>query len=117
MNPRDGSTRFGIDELDPNVFFLLDNLEAGAWSVPVQLLDEEENGYWAMFRLDRRYPAHRANPKDDFGLFQTQVENTLRAEKMNAWLRKHIAETYVRIDPPYSTCPTEHDWRGISANN
>lgn len=117
VNPRDGSTRFGIDELDPNVFFLLDNLEAGAWSVPVQLLDEEENGYWALFRLDRRYPAHRANPTDDFGLFQTQVENTLRAEKMNAWLRKHIAETYVRIDPPYATCPTEHDWRGISANN
>ena len=117
LNPRDGSTRFGVDELDPNVFFLLDNLEEGAWSVPVQLLDEDENGYWAMFRMDRRYAAHRANPKDDFGLFQTQVENELRAEKMNAWLRSHIADTYIRIDPPFATCPTEHDWRGISANH
>lgn len=115
VNPRDGSTRFGVDELDPNVFFLLDNLEAGAWSVPVELLDDEDNGYWAMFRLDQRYAAHRANPRDDFALFQTQVENRLRAEKMNAWLQDHISETYIRIDPPYATCPTEHDWSGIQA--
>lgn len=116
VNPRDGSKRFGVDELDPNVFFLLDNLEIGAWSVPVQLLDEEENGFWAMYRLDERFAAHRANPREDFGLFQTQVENELRAKKMNLWLRQHIEETYVRIDPPFATCPTEQDWRGISAN-
>jgi len=117
VNPRDGSTRFGVDEIDPNVFFLLDNLAEGAWSEPILMVDEDDNGYWAMYRMDQRYPAHRANPKDDFGLFQSQVEAELRAEKMNSWLRSHIAETYVRIDPPYATCPTEHDWSGISANN
>jgi peptidyl-prolyl cis-trans isomerase SurA len=115
VNPRDGSTRFGSDELDPNIFFLLDNLEEGAWSIPVELVDEDENGYWAMFRMDRRYMAHRANPRDDFALFQMQVENQLRAEKMNTWLSDHINETYIRIDPPYATCPTDQDWRGITA--
>ena len=34
VNPRDGGTRFGVDELDPNIFFLLQDLEEGSISAP-----------------------------------------------------------------------------------
>ena len=48
VNPRDGGVRFGVDELDPNVFFLLQDLAPGEVSAPVQLLDEDNQAYWAL---------------------------------------------------------------------
>lgn len=115
-NPQDGSTRFHIPAVDPNIYLMLTDLAPGEVSRPVQLLDENENGYWALFRLDARYPAHRANPQDDFALFQSQVEATLREEKLSKWMRGRIAETYIRLDPPYDTCATRYDWTARREN-
>ena len=33
---------FGVDELDPNIYFLLEPLVEGEVSIPVQLLDEDD---------------------------------------------------------------------------
>lgn len=115
INPQDGSPRFHISAVDPNVFLVLSELAPGDVSAPVQLLDENENGYWVIFRLDARYPAHRANPKDDFALFQSQVEATLREEKLSKWMRNRIAETHVRIDAPYSGCSFDYGWDSAAA--
>ena len=110
VNPRDGGIMFGVDELDPNIYFLLEPLEVGGVSVPVQLLDEDENGYWTILRLDGRMAAHRANPKDDYALFQSQVENSIRSKAMNDWVEQHIADTYIRISPSFEDCIFNMKW-------
>ena len=56
VNPRDGGTRFGVDELDPNIFFLLQDLDEGGVSALFQLLDEDNQAYWAMIQLNERFP-------------------------------------------------------------
>ena len=116
VNARDGGTRFGVDELDPNLFFLLQNLDEGAVSEPVQLFDEDNRPYWAMIRLDQRHPAHRANPQDDYALFQQQVEAELREEALGKWVNKRIGESYIRIDPPYFECAMDMPWLRESVN-
>lgn len=116
VNARDGGTRFGVDELDPNLFFLLQNLDEGAVSEPVQLFDEDNRPYWAMIRLDQRHPAHRANPQDDYALFQQQVEAELREEALGKWVNKRIGESYIRIDPPYFECTMDMPWLRESVN-
>jgi peptidyl-prolyl cis-trans isomerase SurA len=110
VNQRDGGTRFGVDELDPNIYFLLDPLESGGFSEPVQLMDEDGNGYWTILRLDARHAAHRANPQDDYALFQSQVENNLRKDAMNEWVSKHISSTYIRLDPAFDDCEFQMNW-------
>lgn len=110
VNARDGGTRFGIDELDPNIYFILDPLEEGGVSEPVQLIDADGNGYWTMLRLDARHIAHRANPQDDYALFQSQVENILRMDAMNEWVSKNISSTYIRIDPTFDDCEFQMNW-------
>ena len=116
VNSRDGGTRFGVDELDPNIFFLLQDLDEGEVSSPVQLLDEENQAYWAMIKLNERFPAHRANPKDDYALFQQQVEAELREEALSKWIGKRIAETFVRVDAPYRVCTMDMPWLTKSIN-
>ena len=116
VNPRDGGVRFGVDELDPNVFFLLQDLAPGEVSAPVQLLDEDNQAYWALLKLNERFPAHRANPKDDYALFQQQVESELREEALGTWIEKRIGESYVRIDAPYKACAMDMPWLTQSIN-
>lgn len=116
VNPRDGGNRFGVDELDPTMYFLLQDLREGEVSAPVQLYDEDQQAYWAMLRLDRRHPAHRANPQDDYAMFQQQVEADLRQEALMRWVNRRIGETYVRIDAPHKGCTMEMPWLSGSIN-
>ena len=116
VNPRDGGTRFGVDELDPNIFFLLQDLEEGSISAPVQLMDADKQAYWAIIKLDERFPAHRANPRDDYGLFQQQVEAELREEALSKWIGQRIGETFVRVDSPYKECTLDMPWLTKSVN-
>lgn len=116
VNMRDGGTRFGVDELDPNVFFLLQDLGEGEVSAPVQLLDEDNQAYWAMIRLDERFPAHRANPQDDYALFQQQVEAELREDALSTWIDKRIGESFIRVDSPYRECAMDMPWLTESIN-
>ena len=111
VNPRDGGLMFGIDELDPNLYFLLEPLETGEISSPVQLMDEDGNGFWTILKLEGRKTAHRANPKDDYSLFQSQVENNMRAEDMNAWIDEHISETFIRLSSDYINCGFNINWK------
>lgn len=110
VNPRDGGTLFGSDELDPNLFFLLNAMEPGEISEPIQLIDDEDQGYWIAVQLEERVAAHRANPTQDFGYFQTLVENELREKQLQKWTLKAIDYTYVRIDPPYDACGFKNQW-------
>ena len=106
----------GVDELDPNIFFLLQDLDEGGVSAPVQLLDEDNQAYWAMIQLNERFPAHRANPTDDYALFQQQVEAELREEALSKWIGRRIEETYVRVDAPYKACTMDMPWLTQSIN-
>ena len=110
VNPRDGGIKFGVDELDPNIYFVLSPLSEGEISEPIQLMDEDGNGYWTILKLDARHEAHRANPHDDYALFQSQVGNEMRLEAMDKWVRKYIAQTFVRIDSSFDNCDFNMDW-------
>jgi peptidyl-prolyl cis-trans isomerase SurA len=117
VNPRDGSTLFGADELDPNLFFLLNGMAPGELSDAIQLVDAEDQGYWIAVQLEERVPAHRANPSQDFGYFQNIVEAKMREEQLNGWMNKAIRDTYVRIDAPYDGCTFQQDWTAGSARS
>ena len=101
----------GIDELDPNLYFLLEPLEIGEMSSPVQLVDDDGDGFWTILRLEDRKAAHRANPKDDYALFQSQIENNMRALDMNEWIDKHISDTFIRLSSDYNNCEFNINWK------
>ena len=69
-----------------------------------------------MIRLEERFPAHRANPTDDYALFQQQVEADMREEALSKWIDKRIGETFVRVDAPYRACAMDMPWLTESIN-
>ena len=111
VNNRDGGVRFGVDELETSIYFMLDALEIEGFSEPVNLVDADGNGYWAIFKLNARHPAHRANPSDDYSLFQSQVENIKRQKAMSDWVEEHLEEAYIRLHEDLQNCQFDMNWK------
>ncbi len=114
-NPRSGGLFHGVDELDRTDFFLINELRPGEHSAATAVQGEEQQAY-AIYHLDERKPAHAANPLQDYELFQMQVEADLRQEKLDIWVRRRLAETYVRLTPDYAGCDFDRKWLGETAS-
>ena len=114
-NPRSSGLFHGVDELDRTDFFLINELRPGEHSAATAVQGEEQQAY-AIYHLDERKPAHAANPLQDYELFQMQVEADLRQEKLDIWVRRRLAETYVRLTPDYAGCDFDRKWLGETAS-
>jgi len=114
INPRTGGLFHGVDELERTQFFMINELRTGEYSEPTAVEGEEQQAY-ALYRLDERKPAHAASPQQDYELFQMQVESELRQSKLSKWVRRRLAETYVRLTDDFDGCTFDQDWFGESA--
>ena len=114
INSRTGGLYHGVDELERTDFFLINELRPGEHSQPTSVQGAEQEAY-ALYRLDERKPAHAANPQQDYELFQMQVEADLRQGKLDKWVTRQLAETYVRLTSDFGGCDFDQGWFGETA--
>lgn len=105
-----GSSKMEINEIPPNIYFILDKLDEGELSEPA--LIELSNGKtgWVIFRLDNRTPAHQANMKDDYLIFSQQAEAVKKNDKLRDWIEKTIQKSYVWMDEDSSQWGYTYNW-------
>ena len=115
INPRTGGLFHGVDELERTDFFLINELRPGEHSTATAVMGAEQEAY-ALYRLDERKPAHAANPQQDYELFQMQVEADLRQGKLDKWVTRRLAETYVRLTSDFGGCDFDQNWFGETAS-
>ncbi len=105
VNDNTGTTRFQMSELPQEVARIVAGLQPGEVSKSFIMKDAKTNQeVVAIVKLTDRIEAHRANLGDDFQLIKDMYENARRNEILRAWLRKKIAETYVRIEDGWRNC-------------
>ena len=46
-----------------------------------------------------------------------QVEADLRQAKLNKWVRRRLAETYIRVADDFRSCAFDRNWLGESTGN
>jgi peptidyl-prolyl cis-trans isomerase SurA len=109
-NYQEGGLRHNVDNLDRNVFFVLDKLKVGEISQPISLETPSGTPYYVILRLDARTAAHKANMTDDYLLFKQQAEAKMRAESFNKWVQKRITLTYVKVNDEYKDCEFQFPW-------
>lgn len=110
INPMTGSTWFGADELDPQVFFVIDKMEVGEISDAVKMTTEEGTDAFRILYLKSRTTPHRANLKDDYNKIQQWAQQEKEANALAKWVRIRAEKTYVTIDDKYLTCPILQKW-------
>lgn len=111
INPKDGSSQWTPEELDPKVFFVIDKLEVGTVSTPVLMQDEEGAEAYRLLYLRRRTQPHRANLEEDYDQIQTWALMKKKSEIVQNWISINAKNAYIRIDEKYSTCDFQNKWR------
>lgn len=115
VNPMTSATRFEMDELEPQVSFVIDKLEPGEISNAVPMKTKDGRDAYRILMLKSRTKPHRANLKDDYNRIAETALQAKKTEKVNEWVVSNLENAYLRISDRYRDCEFMHDW--ISASD
>ncbi len=114
-DPNTGSAYFEIDQLKPEDYAAVKDLEPGQISAPIVSRDNEGrdgNLVYKIIRLDRIVPSHTATFENDYTEILMGVKQIKQQEAIDAFVDKKIKETYIIIDPMFSDCVFSRDgWK------
>lgn len=118
VNPYTGTSRFRTEDLDPNLFFIIDKLEIGELSNPVPMTTEDGEQAFRLVKLVDRTKAHRANLDEDYDFIQELALEKKKMKVIKNWISKKLPSTYVYIHEKYQDCDFEFGWveKGPSAS-
>ncbi len=104
MNENSLSSKFEYQELPTEIARQIYDMEVGEVSAPFVIMDKMKNKeVCAIVKVKSKIGVHKANLVDDYQVIRTMLENKLREEFIQDWIRKKQSETYIHID---------EDWRG-----
>lgn len=106
-DPGTGSAYFEIDQIKPEDYEAVKNLEPGQVSAPIVSRDNEGrdgNLVYKIIRLDKIVPSHTATFENDYTELLGIVRNSKQTEALNSFVEKKIGETYIIIDPLFGDC-------------
>lgn len=109
-NPNAGGTKFEMDQLDPRIFSIINELEEGEISKPTIMQNPGGRTGYRLLMLKTRTKPHRANLKDDYQRLQETALQEKKNEAIEDWMDKKINSTYVRINDEYQDCSFTNNW-------
>jgi len=99
-----GSTKFLMEELDPDVSKVITSLQVGQVSEPFLGMDDKQRKVYKVIKLLSRTNAHSANLQEDYQHMSEIYLEKKKEDTYRAWLAKQQAKTYIHIDDLYSNC-------------
>lgn len=106
-DPATGSAYFEIDQLKPQDYAAVADLEPGQISEPIESLDNEGrsgNLVYKIVRLDKIVPAHTATFENDYTELLNIVKYKKQVKTIDEFVVNKIAETKIVIDPLFGDC-------------
>jgi peptidyl-prolyl cis-trans isomerase SurA len=113
VNPYNGSTLFAMDEIgqvDQNVAFAIDKLRVGEYTKPMPFATHDGKQAYRILYLKKRTEPHRANLVDDYQKIQAAALSKKQEEATQVWIKKKLADNFVRIADDYKTCVFNNKW-------
>ncbi|MFN2395647.1 MAG: peptidylprolyl isomerase [Bacteroidales bacterium] len=110
INPYTNTTRFRNEEIDQNLFFVVDRLEEGEISSPVPMMAEDGKQAFRIVKVIRRIDAHLASLEGDYDFIQQIALNKKKMDAVQAWIKRKIGNTFISINENYLDCNFSVDW-------
>jgi len=110
VNPRNNTTTFEADQLEPSLFFVIDNLEVGDVSQPVKFLTDDGKEAYRLLYLKTRTEPHRLNLNDDYNRIQIMALTEKQNKTIMQWVNEKIKTTYIKINEKYKDCEFQNKW-------
>ena len=110
VNPYTNTTRFKNDEIDPNLFFAIDDLEVGEITRPQPMLTEEGRQAFRIVKVNHRIEAHPATLDGDYDFVQQLALNQKKREMVRKWVNNRIGSTFIIINDEFLNCNFSSPW-------
>jgi peptidyl-prolyl cis-trans isomerase SurA len=108
-NMNSGTSKFEYQDLPPEIARQIYTMKEGDVSQPFVMMDRTKNKeICAIVRLRSKRDSHKANLVDDFQVIRQMLEEKLRSECIEQWIRAKQKEVYVQIDPNWRGCDFEY---------
>ena len=108
-NQQAGSSMFEMNQVDKQVFLIIDDLQEGEYSRP--MLSENRDGqFYQIVKLKTITKPHKANLSEDYQLIQQSANADAQSEAMKEWIINKSKSTYIKISPTYVEGDFVKDW-------
>ncbi len=111
-DPYTGSSYFEVDQLKPQDYAAIKDLEVGQVSEPIESLDNEGrsgNTVYKIVKLDKIIPAHPATFTNDYNLLLNNAKMKKQEEAIDEFIDSKIKTTLIIIDPLFSDCTFDRE--------
>ena len=109
-NNASGNTFFEIGDLDPDIYFAIDDMEIGALSEVMEFADPGGDRMLRVIQLQSRTAPHRASLAQDYAKIQDATKQAKQQKHLSDWIEKTIGKTFFTIDERYRGCPAVQNW-------
>ena len=110
-DPMSGSSYFEIDQLKPQDYAAIKDLQVGDISEPVESLDNEGteagrdgNLVYKIVKVDKIIPSHAASFEQDYDLLLKQAQAEQAQKAIDDFIVSKIKATSIVIDPLFGDC-------------
>ncbi len=110
INPMTGTSLFDSDQMDPKVFFVVDKLEVGEISSPVQFQTMDGKDAYRILFLKSRTDPHKANLKQDWDKIQEWALEDKKQQEIGNWIAEKSQNTYIKINDEFDGCVFLNTW-------
>lgn len=104
VNSANNTSRFEMQQLPPEVARVVEKMKVGDISKPFVMMNKNNKEVCAIVKLKSRVEGHKASASDDYQALKQMVEEKKRTEILNNWIKKKMADTYIRIKEEYRNC-------------
>jgi peptidyl-prolyl cis-trans isomerase SurA len=109
INPENMSSKFSVEDLDPDVSKVITKMNINEISKPFQSVDRENQMLvYKIIRLNRKTEAHKADLQNDYQLLAELYLSKKKEQVFNDWINAQQSKNYIRIDETYGNCNFQH---------
>lgn len=110
QNPNDGSNIFEVGDLDPDIYFTIDEMEVGDISEPMEFRSPSNDVMLRVVQLQSRSRPHQAGLDKDYSKIREATKQAKQSEYLGKWINETLSKTFIWIDQRYQSCPNLNVW-------
>lgn len=104
LNAKNGSSKFEIQELPPDIAKVVYNMHVGEVSEPFTYKTDTGKELVCIVKLKSKVERHSADPDRDFQTLKNMVSSLRNQDLIEKWIKEKQKETYIYINPEYRDC-------------
>jgi peptidyl-prolyl cis-trans isomerase SurA len=105
INSESLSSKFSVEQLDPDVSKIITTMKINEISNPFQTTDENtKQTVFKIIKIVNKTEGHKANLQNDYQQLAEVYLASKKQTELEKWIATQQARTYIRIDNTYANC-------------